>query len=417
MKRVGFFNFEEKNNDCRRQRMMKVLIVIMMAGMWCMQPEKASAADPVIRVLLTTTDFNSRYHQEITVSYDGKEITYTAEEVKKQGDKVRIPAQKDGIRILSIQRQSGTPVYDGSIEIIPKAEGLIIVNELFLEKYLTRVVPSEMPATYEKEALKAQAVCARTYAWKQIQEQRLHELEADVDDTVNFQVYGNMEPQKAATEAVRETEGQILCQNGEAVEAYYFSTSAGVTATDEIWGAETAAPYLKSVPCRFDENMPWSRWHVKIPWEILAERAAKVTGEKGKLLSLSAEKTDQNGAVTGLRVITETTSVLLENEHTIREFLSPEGLDITEKDGTVTSGGPLLPSAFIQIEEDGKEVTITGKGYGHGVGMSQNGANAMAKEGYSWQEILNYFFRNIEIQDMKPLDSQTITENNRNLSP
>ena len=68
--------------------MMKVLIVIMMAGMWCMQPEKASAADPVIRVLLTTTDFNSRYHQEITVSYDGKEITYTAEEVKKQGDKV-----------------------------------------------------------------------------------------------------------------------------------------------------------------------------------------------------------------------------------------------------------------------------------------------------------------------------------------
>ena len=115
MKRVGFFCFEEKNNDCRRQRMMKVLIVIMMAGMWCMQPEKASAADPVIRVILTTTDFNSRYHQEITVSYDGKEITYTAEEVKKQGDKVRIPAQKDGIRILSIQRQSGTPVYDGSI--------------------------------------------------------------------------------------------------------------------------------------------------------------------------------------------------------------------------------------------------------------------------------------------------------------
>ena len=104
----------------------------------------------------------------------------------------------------------------------------------------------------------------------------------------------------------------------------------------------------------------------------------------------------------------------MENEHTIREFLSPEGLDITEKDGTVTRGGSLLPSVFIQIEEDGKEVTITGKGYGHGVGMSQNGANAMAKEGYSWQEILDYFFRNIEIQDMKTLDSQTVTENAEN---
>ena len=181
-----------------------------------------------------------------------------------------------------------------------------------------------MPASYEGEALKAQAVCARTYAWKQIQQQNLDEYGADVDDSVNYQVYGNSQPQVSTTEAVNATEGRIITQNGEAVEAYYFSTSAGVTATDEIWGAETAAPYLKSVPCRFDENMPWSRWHVKIPWEILAERAAKVTGEKGKLLSLSAEKTDQNGAVTGLRVITEATSVLLENEHTIREFLSPE---------------------------------------------------------------------------------------------
>ena len=95
--------------------MMKVLIVIMMAGMWCMQPEKASAADPVIRVLLTTTDFNSRYHQEITVSYDGKEITYTAEEVKKQGDKVRIPAQKDGIRICPYK---GSPELRSTTEVL-----------------------------------------------------------------------------------------------------------------------------------------------------------------------------------------------------------------------------------------------------------------------------------------------------------
>ena len=371
----------------------------------------------MVRVLLTDTDFHSVYHPSVTVFYDEKEYTWTEEQLKKTGETIHIPEQKEGIQILSIERQQGNPVYRGTLDIQWKSEGLILVNKLPLEEYLCSVVPGEMPASYEGEALKAQAVCARTYAWKQIQQQNLDEYGADVDDSVNYQVYGNSQPQVSTTEAVNATEDRIITQNGEAVEAYYFSTSAGVTATDEIWGAETAAPYLKSVPCRFDENMPWSRWHVKIPWEILAERAAKVTGEKGKLLSLSAEKTDQNGAVTGLRVITETTSVLLENEHTIREFLSPEGLDITEKDGTVTSGGPLLPSAFIQIEEDGKEVTITGKGYGHGVGMSQNGANAMAKEGYSWQEILNYFFRNIEIQDMKPLDSQTITENNRNLSP
>nr|WP_296042964.1 SpoIID/LytB domain-containing protein [uncultured Blautia sp.] len=392
------------------------MILLMVSGRISAMPVMASEdqGSVMVRVLLTDTDFRSVYHPSVTVFYNEKEYTWTEEQLKKTGETIHIPEQKEGIQILSIERQQGKPVYRGTLDIQWKSEGLILVNKLPLEEYLCSVVPGEMPASYEGEALKAQAVCARTYAWKQIQQQSLDEYGADVDDSVNYQVYGNSQPQASATEAVNATEGRIITQNGEAVEAYYFSTSAGVTVTDEVWGAETPASYLKSVPCRFDENMPWSRWQVKIPWETLAERAAKATGEKSKLLSLSAEKTDQNGAVTGLRVITETASVLLENEHTIREFLSPEGLDITEKDGTVTRGGSLLPSVFIQIEEDGKEVTITGKGYGHGVGMSQNGANAMAKEGYSWQEILDYFFRNIEIQDMKTLDSQTVTENAEN---
>ena len=353
--------------------MMKVLIVIMMAGMWCMQPEKASAADQVIRVLLTTTDFNSRYHQEITVSYDGKEITYTAEEVKKQGDKVRIPAQKDGIRILSIQRQSGTPVYDGSIEIIPKAEGLIIVNELFLEKYLTRVVPSEMPATYEKEALKAQAVCARTYAWKQIQEQRLHELEADVDDTVNFQVYGNMEPQKAAT---------------------------GVTSTDEIWGSDEAAPYLRSVPCKFDEEEPWSSWIVELPWKMLEDRIRE-KGEGTVLRSVTVTRRSESGAATALEAVSDKDSCIIENEYEIRKFLAPVNCMITEKDGTETAGGSLLPSAYFELERtQNGNLQVRGKGYGHGVGMSQTGADKMAEQGYDYREILDYFFRNITVENL-----------------
>ena len=319
---------------------------------------------------------------------------------KKQGDKVRIPAQKDGIRILSIQRQSGTPVYDGSIEIIPKEEGLIIVNELFLEKYLTRVVPSEMPATYEKEALKAQAVCARTYAWKQIQEQRLHELEADVDDTVNFQVYGNMEPQKAATEAVRETEGQILCQNGEAVEAYYFSTSAGVTSTDEIWGSDEAAPYLRSVPCKFDEEEPWSSWIVELPWKMLEDRIRE-KGEGTVLRSVTVTRRSESGAATALEAVSDKDSCIIENEYEIRKFLAPVNCMITEKDGTETAGGSLLPSAYFELERtQNGNLQVRGKGYGHGVGMSQTGADKMAEQGYDYREILDYFFRNITVENL-----------------
>ena len=360
-----------------------------------------SAADPVIRVLLMTTDFESRYHEKVTVSYNGKEITFDSEELKKNGNKVRIPAQKDGIQILSVERQSGKPVYEGSLEIIPAEEGILLINELSLEKYLTAVVPSEMPSTYEKEALKAQAVCARTYAWKQIQEHRLTDLDADVDDSVNFQVYGNVSPQKSSTEAVEETEGQILCQNGNAVETYYFSTSAGITSTDEIWGSSKAAPYLKSVPCSFDKEEPWSAWSVEIPWESLEDRAAEETGEAAELLSVTVNRKSESGAATGLELVTAKKTTEIENEREIRRFLSPAGCVITEKDGTEVTGGKLLPSAYFELKrKENGNLYITGKGYGHGVGMSQTGANGMAKEGYDYKEILDYFFRKVTIQNL-----------------
>ena len=98
---------------------------------------------------------------------------------------------------------------------------------------------------------------------------------------------------------------------------------------------------------------------------------------------------------------------MLEEEYEIRQFLSPSGCMITERDGTETEGGTLLPSAYITLqEEQGKYVQITGGGYGQGVGLSQNGANEMAKEGYSCSDILNYFFRDVEIQKISDLDQQ-----------
>lgn len=395
-------NWGKKQARIYRRWMVISITNLVLISMWYIQPLKVSAADPVIRVLLTTTDFSSRFHDEVKVSYNGKEVTYKTEEVKQKGNKIRIPAQKDGIQILSIERQSGNPVYEGSIEIIPEEEGLEVINELSLEKYLTRVVPSEMPATYEKEALKAQAVCARTYAWKQIQERALKELEADVDDSVSFQVYGNIAPQEAATEAVKETESQILCQNGEAVEAYYFSTSAGVTSTDEIWGSPSAAPYLKSVPCQFDDEEPWSSWMVEIPWEMLEKRAEEKMGKEKTLQAVSVVKRSESGAATGLEIVMDDgESFEIENEYEIREFLAPTDCTITESNGAETIGGKLLPSAYMELErtKDGN-LSVTGKGYGHGVGMSQTGANRMAEQGYDYREILDYFFQNVTIQNL-----------------
>ena len=368
-------------------------------------PLAVQKKSPVIRVLLTDTDFESIFHDTVTVQTEEEEITWKAGELSK---KVEIPEQKNGTKLLSVRRQQGIPVYQGKIEIIPEEKGLLIINELPLEEYLEAVVPSEMPSGYEMEALKAQAICARTYAWKQMQDSSLKEWGGDVDDSVNYQVYGNIAPQESTGEAVKETEGQILVQNGEPVEAYYFSTSAGVTSTDEIWGAEKAAPYLKSVRCEFDAQDPWSSWQVSVPWKTLEERAGAMIPDPGSLVDIIMEKKNQSGAVTGLKIVTENGSLMLDEEYSIREFLSPKGLVITEKDGEEVAGGTLLPSSYFEMDLiQGEELKINGKGYGHGVGMSQNGANEMAKQGYSCEEILQYFFRDVQIQDLNHSDSRS----------
>ena len=255
-----------------------------------------------------------------------------------------------------------------------------------------------MPASYEEQALMAQAVCARTYAVCQIQENSLEKYGADVDDSVNYQVYNNFGADKRTNKAVQDTKGQILCQNGEPITAYYFSTSAGRTSTDEIWGADRSAAYLKSVECDFDQNMPWSSWSVEIPWETLEKRSGNLEGS-GKFIGLQVIKKNISGAVTGMEIVTENKSIQLEGEYEIRQFLSPAGCLITEKDGSIVNGSNLLPSAYFELNvKSGKAVQIQGKGYGHGVGMSQNGANEMAREGYGWQDILNYFFKDITLE-------------------
>lgn len=353
--------------------------------------------DETVRVLIRNTDQQSYYHSAVVLTYQGEERTYTTDSQELKEGSVVLSAE-EGIAVSSVERQEGTPVYRGCIEIIAEDEGLLLINELPVEQYLEGVVPSEMPSSYPAEALKAQAVCARTYAWKQIQEKRLEEYGADVDDSVNFQVYQNIFPQESTTNAVSETKGEVICQDKELIEAYYFSTSAGVTSTDEVWGAKEAASYLKSVPCAFDAQEPWSAWKVEIPWDQLQTNARKYTDPEAALKSIQITRKNQSGAVIGLWVTTDRGSFSLAEEYDIREFLSPSGCTIYGKDGAVMTGDALLLSAYFSMElYPGEKVCISGKGYGHGVGMSQNGAKAMAEQGYTYREILDYFFQDIEI--------------------
>lgn len=366
-------------------------------------PEKAEKKEEEgssIRVLLMTTGYEGYVHQKVSGICGQESFSYTADSPAFQKtDVIRLGDAETETTLTSIERQCSAPVYLGTMEIHKGEAGLYLVNEVPLETYLESVVPSEMPPSYEKEALKAQAVCARTYAWKHMTGKGLGLYGADVDDSVNYQVYGNIEVQPASSLAVSETCGQILCHNGEPVEAYYFSTSSGATSTDEIWGAETAAPYLKSVECPFDSNISWSSWKTALPWEGIQKKAQEKAGVSDALLSVEIRRKSPSQAALELQVILENTSFAVEGEYKIREFLSPKGCEITGKDGKTTTGGALLPSAYFSMElHPGEEILLEGRGYGHGVGMSQNGANEMAKEGYTCREILNYFFRDVTIE-------------------
>ena len=269
------------------------------------------------------------------------------------------------------------------------------------------MVPSEMPSSYPEEALKAQAVCARTYACVQMINSSLEYLGAQVDDSVSYQVYQNSGEAEETIRAVEETSGEILLNHGSPINAYYFSTSHGKTSTDQVWAASVPSSYLRSVECTFDSGEPWYQWEVEIS---LAKILANFQGMFGGLSSVTGIETGEENAGEGvLKLIAHTDQgdKELHNEYDIRTALYHEGLTITRQDGSQVMGSSLLPSAYFTLEEKKDRqgnltgYLIRGGGYGHGVGMSQNGAKGMAEAGKDYREILSYFYKDVEIGNIK----------------
>ena len=147
-----------------------------------------------------------------------------------------------------------------------------------------------MPASYPEEALKAQAVCARTYACVQMMNSSLEDLGAQVDDSVSYQVYQNSGEAQASSQAVEATAGEILLNNGSPINAYYFSTSHGQTSTDQVWAALAPSAYLQSVECTYDSQEPWYQWEVEIS---LAKILANFQGMFGGLSSVTGIETGE----------------------------------------------------------------------------------------------------------------------------
>ena len=401
-----------------------------------------------IRVLLMDTGFKSVFHASADlVLGSGADLEYENAKGKMVGERLEAgtqlavgpdspyleygrmiitPDEPEAITIRSIERSQGTPVYSGSLEIKGTPEGLVLVNDLFLEDYLTKVVPSEMPPSYEKEALKAQAVCARTYAYRQIQGNTYSQYGAHVDDSTNFQVYNNTSANDKSTQAVKETYGKMLFYEDKPIEAFYFSTSCGRTADAGVWGTDSGKyPYLRAVEVKeggkslgkedndgfesyikredviaYDTSYPMFRWQTDLPADVAS---AQISGA-GQIQDMTVTDRGPGGIAGELTVTGTDGTVTIKGQSAIRSALGNPSLIITKKDGRTMTGSATLPSAFIAIEkrtgEDGSlSFHIYGGGFGHGVGMSQNGAQGMAKTGKGYKQILDFFYHGTELRE------------------
>lgn len=379
----------------------------------------------MIRIVIKTNGFKQIAHPQLGFQAENGLIVTAGEEKKEctpkevwtvapddvlfQKGHIRIEPKSpsDKITVTTLNRGYGTPSYRGCFELMTTAEGIVLVNELAMEEYLYAVVPSEMPASYEPEALKTQAVCARSYAYCQMQEQSYPEYNAHVDDSTAFQVYGNSQEQETAIRAVDETKGEKLWYHGRVATAYYYSTSCGKSAGIEAWGtAENEMnSYLQSVNiCDdsgkfYEENLPWYKWTATIPEQTLSNLMQRNTAVNiGTLQDVTVTKRGAGGIALQMIAKGSLGSVTVNTENKIRRAFGGSGYQIEKHDGTVADSRELLPSAFFTIEKSGGSYIIRGGGFGHGIGMSQNGANEMAKAGKTYKEILGLFYQGAAVE-------------------
>lgn len=400
-----------------------------------------------IRVIIMTSNYENTYHDKVRISSDGTFTVTCGEMTKKyqageevifdkssfgEEERIYITAEDDKslLKLNSVRRNCGTPSYHGTFEIIKNENGLLIINELLLEEYLYSVLPSEMPTSYGLEALKAQAVCARSYAYKQILNNSLGKYGAHVDDSSQYQVYNNISETALTIEAVNQTKGQILTYEGDAVEAFYFSTSCGHTTDADIWGGNNAsyvkgklldgsnaalildteekfAAFIKNRDFEsYDKDFAWYRWEIEFSLEDLTKfiKKAGFSEQVGTVKTIEVTERGTGGIVKKLKINGTAGSVIVEREYTIRKFLNPQGYEISRADNTTVNNFPLLPSAYFVAEPVFKGTALAGYhiyggGFGHGAGMSQNGAKAMTDAGIPYDEVLTYFFEDISISN------------------
>ncbi len=308
--------------------------------------------------------------------------------IKKSGDTLVVNGKKAGTKISFKAGNTGAAFsakgnrYRGNMKAIASGSGVTLVNEVSMEDYLKGVVPCEIVPSWKIDAIKAQAVAARTYAM--FHKNGYRSAGYDMTDDTRSQVYRGVSVETESTNrAVTETAGEVVTYGGKPIDAVFHSSGGGYTENCEnVWG--TAVPYLKGVP----EEKYAEQWTKSAPLTSFANVAAVGKLKNIKLTKLhigEAHKSKDRGVSGRVKTVT-----------------------VVGSQGTKTLSGDKIQSAFdlnstlFDISIKGKNIIFTGYGYGHGLGLSQWGAQAMAeKHGDGkdyYKQILTHYFTGTKVE-------------------
>lgn len=438
------------------------------------------------RVAISTSNFSSIYHQkinfhlnssckiysiidnisielpakaDITVELKNNKLILYLDETKIETENRFYIKSKD-ILIPNITRgyPSFNPSYNGILELYPTQDGILLINEVNIEDYLCKVVPSEMPVWGGLEALKCQAIAARTYAISDMLSNRYGNLGFYVDDSIKSQVYNNIHPEEISNRAVKSTSGIIMTYNNKPIDAKYYSTSCGIGVNfQDIWfkadGSSDNKPYLKTnkflkgneqFPLSekewlefykneniksFDNKSPYYRWHVSFDKNTLEESLninlrniyktspeyitilkndekhktlRKLPNKLKNLQNIQVINRSEGGNILEIAFIFENAIVNIKKDSFVRKsFRCNDNIpEIIRYTGKPLEDWTTLPSSFFSIENINDYYIVYGGGYGHGVGMSQYGAMYLGKEGMDFKTILNTYYKNIDYKKL-----------------
>lgn len=303
--------------------------------------------------------------------------------------------------------------YRGNVIFRPQEGKLVVINEVNGDDYLRGVVPGEMPSSWPHEALKAQAVAARCFAYRNLGKHSQYGF--DLCATTNCQVYGGIASETEATDrAVYETAGIVAVSEGKIIDALYCSSNGGYAeGSENVWGGKVS--YFNTFKDEYEktENIKSAVWREEYSAQDIKDELTENGVDIGDIIGMEIVKTSDSGRVLEVK-ITGTTGQKSYTKAYARSFLGLKSqlYTITSPNSSSlyvlgANGKKSISGDYYVLTADGltkrsapitsDKYVVSGRGYGHGVGMSQWGAYYMASEGLNYVDIITYYYKGVQI--------------------